>query len=138
MMRGYVKSNPHFFRRIKLAMALVLAILLILAAVIPVPLQEPANIALVPNPVRSAWFLLWIQEIVSYSKYLAYAVVLLAAFFILLPWLPGSVPARDAGWWRKDQSVVNTVTVTAFAVIVALTIVAMFFRGRNWDFIAPF
>ena len=138
MMRGYVKSSPCFFRLIKIAMALTLAVVLVLAALIPAPLQEPANIARVPNPVKSAWFLLWIQELVSYSKYLIYAVLALAGCFILLPWLPRTAPAEHAAWLHKDRLPVSIVSLLAVVAIVALTVVAMFFRGKNWEFIVPF
>lgn len=138
MMKGFVKSKPYFFRLIKLSMALGVTALLVLAALIPAPLQEPADIARVPNPVKSAWFLLWIQELVSYSKYLINFVILLAVIFILLPWLPGSTPARKAEWWRREQLPVNISALTLVVIVVTLTIIAMFFRGKNWDFIVPF
>ena len=63
-MKEYVHSDPHFFRLIKVAMAFGLVLLLLLAAVIPAPLEGPADISRVPNPVKSAWFLMWIQELV--------------------------------------------------------------------------
>ncbi|MHB9099540.1 MAG: selenite/tellurite reduction operon b-type cytochrome membrane protein ExtQ, partial [Syntrophales bacterium] len=61
--------------------------MLILAVFITAPLQAPADISRVPNPVKSAWFLLWIQELVSYSKYFAYLVAVIAGLFLALPWL---------------------------------------------------
>ena len=137
-MRGFVKSSPHFFRRIKLAMALFSAVVLLLAAFISAPLQEPAAIGLVPNPVKSAWFLLWIQELVSYSKYLVYPVAVLGALFLALPWLPPGRGAVKARWFPRDQLSVNIMTLLVFAGIILLTIVAMFFRGGNWTFVVPF
>lgn len=138
MMRGYVRSSPYFFRLIKIAMTLLFLVLLVLAAIIPAPLQEPANIARVPNPVKSAWFLLWIQELVSYSKYLIYAVLALAAGCILLPWLPGQGSYEHATWLQRNRLAVNMVTLAAFIVMAALTVIAMFFRGENWAFVLPF
>lgn len=138
MMRGYVRSSPYFFRRVKIAMTILILILLVLALFIPAPLQEPANIARVPNPVKSAWFLLWIQELVSYSKYLLYAVLALVAGCILLPWLSGQGSNEQATWLQKDRLPVNIITLAAFIVMVALTVIAMFFRGENWAFILPF
>jgi len=138
MMRGYVKSAPYFFRLIKISMAILICSLLILAALIPAPLQEQANIARVPNPVRSAWFLLWIQELVSYSKYLVYPVLAFGGAFLLLPWLPGAAPSRQAAWLARERLPVSTASLLAFFVIVGLTVVAMFFRGENWQLVAPF
>ena len=136
--RGYVRSSPGFFRLIKIAMALLILALLVLAALCPAPLQEPADIARVPNPVKSAWFLLWIQELVSYSKYLIYAVLALAAGFIILPWLAGQGDREQAAWFSREQWPVSVVTLVAFLAVGALTLVGMYFRGENWAFVLPF
>lgn len=138
MTRDFIKSSPHFFRLIKVSMGIFLAVLLACAFFIPAPLQEPGNMGTAPNPVKSAWFLLWIQELVSYSKYLIYPVVLLAACFLLLPWLPGSVSAKKAAWLPREQRIVNCFAVAVFSAIMILTIVAMFFRGKNWALTVPF
>jgi hypothetical protein len=135
---GYIKSSPRFFRLIRLSMLIFTVSLLILAVLVPAPLQEQASIARVPNPVKSAWFLLWIQELVSYSKHLINLVILLAFCFLLLPWLPGSKPAREARWRQGDQPVVTAVALLTFLVIVALTVIAMSFRGENWAFLFAF
>jgi hypothetical protein len=138
MMRGYVRSSPVFFRLIKVAMALLILVLLVLAGLITAPLQEPADIARVPNPVKSAWFLLWIQELVSYSKYLIYAVLALAAGLIMLPWLAGQGDRGHAAWLDREQLPVSVVTLVVFLTIGALTVVGMYFRGENWAFVLPF
>lgn len=135
--RGYVKSSPHFFRLIGRAAAALSATLLIAAALIPAPLQEQAEIARVPNPVKSAWFLLWIQEVVSYSKYLIYAVLLLGVAFFLLPWLPGR-PTRHAGWLQRERLEVIALSLTTVLLMLILTAIGMFFRGENWALTLPF
>lgn len=137
-MRGFVRSSPYFFRMIKRAMAIFGGALLVLALLMPAPLQAPADISRVPNPVKSAWFLLWVQELVSHSNLLVYAVALLALFFLALPWLPPGRAAKNAEWFPRDQVWVNVMTLAVFGVIIALTVAAMFFRGANWQFIAPF
>lgn len=119
-------------------MALFYGAVLVAAAFIIAPLQGPADISRVPNPVKSAWFLLWIQELVSYSTYAVYPIVLLAVLFLALPWLPPSRAADRAQWFSRDQLFVTVITLMTFGVIVVLTIVAMFFRGKNWELIVPF
>ena len=109
-----------------------------LGMVVPAPLEDPANIATVPNPVKAAWFFLWIQELASYSKYLVYAVLLVGVYFLLLPYHPGVPEAKKAEWLPRDQRVVNIVTIVGFLLITVLTIIAMFFRGENWAFVYPF
>lgn len=117
-------------------MVLLVGVLLVLAAVVPAPLQDPGNLAKSPNPVKAAWFFLWIQELVSYSTKMIYIVMLLGLCFFLLPYLPAISEAEQARWLPKDQQWVNIVTVLAFLCILALTIIAMFFRGANWAFVS--
>ena len=140
MSRGYVKSSPRFFRLITVCGALAALALLLLAAVIPAPLQEAADPARVPNPVKAGWFLLWVQELVSYSKYLVDAVLLMAVLFVALPWLFRR-PAESACWLPRDQRVVSFLSLTLFALIVALTVITLFFRGelrRRVALLVPF
>jgi len=137
-MKNYLPSSPYFFRPVKVAFAAVVAALLLLAWLFPAPLQEAADFARVPNPARSAWFLLWMQELVSYSSLMVYLIASIAVFFALLPWLPGLKPAQRACWLPSDQRLVNWVALLVFAGIVALTVIAMFFRGGNWSLVVPF
>lgn len=133
MKQGFVKSSPAFFRLIARSGLLFAATLLLVAVVIPAPLQEAANPALTPNPVKSAWFLLWIQELVSYSRFMIYPVMALGVLFLFLPWLPGNGRPYQAVWFPREQRAVNLLACGAFLAIVALTIIALFFRGTNWS-----
>jgi hypothetical protein len=133
MKNGFVKSSPHFFRLINRSLYALIAALVLLAAAIPAPLQEQANPAMTPNPAKSAWFLLWIQELVSWSRYMIYPVILLACLFLLLPWLPVSRIHR-ACWFPAEQRALSAGTVLLAVALVMLTVVAMFFRGANWSF----
>jgi hypothetical protein len=133
MKSGFVKSSPHFFRLISRSMYALAASLLLLAALIPAPLQEQANPAVTPNPAKSAWFLLWIQELVSWSHLMIYPVMLLGCLFLLLPWLPVGTRVHQARWFPREQRAVSTVTVILAAAVVLLTVVAMYFRGTNWS-----
>ncbi len=132
---GNVPSSPFFFRLIRRSMALFVAAVGVLAAFVPAPLQEPADMGKVPNPAKSAWFLLWIQELVSYSRHLIYLVALLALFFLALPFaLPGKRDQEAEGSARP----VAVLSVAVFASIVALTAIAYFFRGKDWGlFVRP-
>ena len=132
MKNGFVKSSPYFLKIIRVSMYALIAALLILAALIPAPLQEQANPALTPNPAKSAWFLLWIQEMVSWSRYMIYPVMLLGCLFLLLPWLPGSVRIHRASWFPREQRLVSAATLCVTAAILILTVIALYFREANW------
>lgn len=135
MKPGFVKSSPRFFRLITRSMAALVLMLLLLAMLIPAPLQERANSAATPNPARSAWFLLWIQELVSWSRYMIWPVMLLGCLILLLPWLPGGVHIHRARWFPREQRGVSALTVITAAIIAGLTILAMFLRGKNWSLV---
>lgn len=118
---------------IKRSMLLLALALAGLAAVIPAPLQEAADPSRTPNPAKSAWFLLWIQELVSWSRFMIYPLLLLGVIFLLLPWLPGSVRLHRASWFPREQLAVNLLTLASFLAILVLTIIALWFRGPNWS-----
>ncbi|MCM0082143.1 cytochrome B6 [Geomonas sp. Red32] len=137
MKRGFVKSSPHFFRPVGRALLLLVVLLAALAPFIPAPLQEAADPAHTPNPVKAAWFLLWIQELVSHSRLMIYPVLAGALFFLFLPWLPGQLRVNRATWFPRELRWINLATVTVFVAIVVLTVVALYFRGENWSLSFP-
>jgi len=136
--KDYIPTSPFLFRMIKRALVLLIGVLLLLAFIVPAPLQNPGNLEKSPNPAKAAWFFLWIQELVSYSTHLIYVIMLVGLGFFLLPYLPGISEAKQAKWLPKDQQWINIVTLIIFLVISALTIIAMFFRGGNWAFVSLF
>ena len=88
--------------------------------------------------MKSAWFLLWIQELVSYTNLLVYPALLLLVAFFLLPRIPCGACPESAEWSLGRQRPVKVAVLAAFFLIVTLTIAAAFFRGENWEFILPF
>jgi len=134
MKTGFVKSSPHFFRIIKSTMLLFTGAMLTLAVLCPAPLQVPANPSITPNPVKSAWFLLWIQELVSWTRLMIWPVVVLAVMAFLLPWLPGSARSHYAGWFLPGQRCVAVIILALCTAVLALTVTAIYFRGANWSF----
>jgi hypothetical protein len=134
---GYVKSSPHFFRPVGRAMLLGIAALLVLAALFPAPLETPADPAHAPNPAKSAWFLLWIQELVSYSTLAIYMAVALAAFLVALPWLP--LPKLEhARWLPREHRPLAVAVLAAAGLVITLTVVGLFLRGPDWRLVLPF
>ena len=119
-------------------MVVLIGVLLLLAAIVPAPLQDPGNLEKSPNPAKAAWFFLWIQELMSYSTKMIYIIILMGLCFFLLPFLPGISEAEQAKWLPKDQKWINIVAVFAFLGILVLTVVAVFFRGENWAFVSLF
>jgi len=136
-MSRYVKSSPHFFRPVGRSMLLGIALLLLLAALVPAPLETPADPARAPDPAKSAWFLLWIQELVSYSTLAIYVAVALAAFLVALPWLP--VPKLEhARWLPREHRALAVAVIAAALVVLVLTVVGLTLRGPDWRLVLPF
>jgi hypothetical protein len=129
---GFVKSSPYFFRLIGRSMWLLIGLLLLLAWMIPAPLQIAADPSVTPNPAKSAWFLLWTQELVSYSRWMIYPILLLGLLFLLLPWLPGQLRVHHASWFPTGSRKISFLTVATFVVILSLTFIALFMRGPYW------
>jgi hypothetical protein len=133
----YVKSSPHFFRPVGRAMLLGILVLLLLAALVPAPLEPPADAAHAPNPAKSAWFLLWIQELVSYSTLAIYVAIALAVFLVALPWL--KVPELEqARWLPREHRLLALAVLAAALFVLSLTVVGLWFRGPDWRLVLPF
>jgi hypothetical protein len=101
------------------------------------PLDPPADKGHVPNPSKAAWFLLWIQELVSYSSRAIFGVVALVLYFLLLPYIHGRRGAQGARWFPGDQPALNIAVIVLSFGIAALTCLAYYFRGQNWRFVWP-
>ena len=136
-MSRYVRSSPHFFRPVTRALLAGLAVLLLLAALAPAPLEPPADPAQPPNPAKSAWFLLWIQELVSWSTPAVYLALALLLLLLGLPWLPLR-RIEEARWFPPEHRALGVATLAAAALVVALTVVGLFLRGPDWRFVWPF
>lgn len=128
----YIKSDPYFFRMIMISALLVIIAVIFLAVFIDAPLKAPADSSKVPNPSKAAWFLIWFQEIVSYSSYFIYGPAVLFLFYLFLPYL--APPTNEkAVWFRKEYRLLDVFTLLVFMSIVALTVIAYFFRGEFWQ-----
>jgi hypothetical protein len=136
-MSRYVKSSPHFFRPVGRSMLLGVAVLLVLAALVPAPLQAPADPAHPPNPAKSAWFLLWIQELVSHNTLAIYVAVALASLLVALPWLPVR-PLDQARWFPSEHRPLALAVLLAAFFVLGLTVVGLFLRGPDWRLVLPF
>jgi hypothetical protein len=133
----HVPSSPHFFRPVLRAMAAGVVVLVALAALIPAPLQRAADPAHAPNPAKSAWFLLWIQELVSHGTGWVYPLLGIAIVFFALPWLRRGRIER-AAWLQPGERIVGLLTIAIALAVLALTVVAYFLRGESWRFVVPF
>jgi hypothetical protein len=136
-MSEYIRTSPYLFRPLKRTVALCIAVLVVGAIFVPAPLEIAADPGHPPNPARSAWFLLWIQELVSYSTAGVYVAIALAILLVAAPWLP--TPRADrAEWFPRRLRPVTLGVVIATATVLILTIIAAWLRGPNWQLVPLF
>lgn len=145
-----VNAVPDLIRRAAIVVLGCIAVLSILAVLIPSPLEEAANPMITPNPAKAPWYFLWLQEIVTDTTVHLGRVTINGAFLggvilpgilvslmALWPWLDRS-PARAAGmWFSRDRRTQNAVFLVLLLLVIALTIVGTFLRGPYWDFYWP-
>ncbi len=126
----YLPSSPYLFKKIKISSIIFIITLLAFSYLLPTKVGLMAVESKTPNPAKASWFLLWIQELVGYSSYLVYFIILLAVIFLCLPYL--SKPIDRAKWFPNDQLLINLITVFIILGIIVFSIIAMF-RGENWQ-----
>jgi quinol-cytochrome oxidoreductase complex cytochrome b subunit len=108
----------------------------ILAYIFKSPLDIAADPASPPNPAKSAWFLLWIQEVVSWRAVYFNVVMLLIAGVYFLPDIRCCAESERSVWFDKKYARVWGAVLVLTAAVVILTVIAMFFRGENWQFVS--
>lgn len=79
----------------------ILALLLITGVILDAPLKIIANPNLPENPAKSPWYLLGIQEIVSYSAFMGGFVIplLFLTFLFSIPWLDRHAVYPQGTWF---------------------------------------
>ncbi len=136
-MRRFVPCSPHLFRPLGRSLLLASTALLVLAAVFPAPLEIAADPAAPPNPAKSAWFLLGVQELVSWGTPVIYLVMLVALLLVALPWLSRR-PVEVARWFPPAHRALDTAVVVGFVGWIVLTAIGLWFRGPGWRLAWPF
>lgn len=133
-----VASWPHLLFRELLVVLATICVVLGLSLVWDAPLEEIANQVHPPNPAKAPWYFLGLQELVSISALLGGVVVPggIVLVLFLLPYLDRR-PVGVGRWFAPDRRVANTIFTVIFVALVVLTIIGMYFRGPNWDWVWP-
>jgi quinol-cytochrome oxidoreductase complex cytochrome b subunit len=110
-----------------------------MSILIDAPLEEQANPAVTPNPTKAAWFLLGLQEILSWGAPFWGAVVvpnLVIVFLIMIPYVDRG-PAVSGVWFHPSRRLQNILFTAFVTVAIGLIIIGKFMRGPNWIFYWP-
>lgn len=127
----YIKSNPYFFKIIGISSIVLIMFMLSCSIFFDAPLEEKAEPYNAPNPSKSAWFLLWTQELASYGSYYIYIIIFLFIFYMILPFVVKKTP-EHAMWLHPAYKWINIISIIIFIAIITLTIIAYFFRKEYW------
>ena len=145
-----VNAVPDLTRRAAIVTLGTIAILSILASLIPSPLEEPANALVTPNPAKAPWYFLWLQEIVTDTTVKIGSFTINGAFIggvvlpgLLLgvltvwPWLDKSPVEAVGVWFHRSRRTQNLVFLLVVTAIVVFTLIGLFARGPYWNFYWP-
>jgi quinol-cytochrome oxidoreductase complex cytochrome b subunit len=145
-----VPSVPHAVRRSAVVFLATLAVTGALGLLVAAPLEGPADPTVTPNPAKSPWYFLWLQELVSILTFRIGSFVvdgaflggilvpgLLVALLAAWPWLDRS-PRDAAGvWFHPSRRLQNRVFLAVLLAIGVLVVIGTFFRGPYWDWVWP-
>jgi quinol-cytochrome oxidoreductase complex cytochrome b subunit len=126
---------PHLLVRHVVVGLGVCATVLALGVAFAAPLRGIDNPSSTPEPAKAPWYFAGLQELLSHFDPLVAGILLPTAAFVVLLALPyiDRNPATEARNRRLSIVIFTTVLVVA----VVLTVIAVFFRGPGWKFIAP-
>ncbi len=130
---GYFVSIDKLFKMIKRISIIYLFFLAIIAYFFPAPLGPPANFNTTNTTLKATWFLVWIQELISYSIDCIYILFILVILFFLLPYFSRVKHVEYAMWFPRNTRYIQFMASTLLFSIIALWIIGMFFRGENWQ-----
>jgi quinol-cytochrome oxidoreductase complex cytochrome b subunit len=113
-----------------------IAILLLIATFIDGPLKEPANPSFPENPAKSPWYLLGIQELVSYSAFSGGWLIpsLFLVFLFLLPYRDKNDTFLGLWFSGRDGArltIVSMILSLVFTVMV-VTITILYGAPNDW------
>ncbi|MCP5047765.1 MAG: menaquinol oxidoreductase [bacterium] len=130
-----IETSPHLIIRVAISFLILITVVSLVSLFIDAPLEEIANPSKTPNPAKAPWYFLGLQELLHYfppviAGILVPAVVVFALF--LLPYLDRGKSAKP-----KDRKLVVFLFTVFVATAVILTLVGVFFRGENWQWVWP-
>jgi quinol-cytochrome oxidoreductase complex cytochrome b subunit len=127
-------SYPFAFLREVNTLLFTTVALMICALVWDAPLQEQANPAVTPNPAKSPWYFLGVQEMVSYDALWGGIVApgLMVTAALALPYLD-----RTASRRYGDRKIAIFVFTFVLLVNLVLILVGLYCRGPGWEWRWP-
>ena len=110
----------------------IVALVLIFGLLVDAPLKILANPNLPENPAKSPWYLLGIQEIVSYSAFMGGFVIplLFLSFLFYIPWFDPSGDTHQGRWFsgKKGLKITWLSLLVGSGFTILLVALSLFIR----------
>jgi hypothetical protein len=109
--------------------------------VLRAPLEEPANLAIAPNPSKAPWYFLGLQEMLVYFDPWMAGVVLPGLIIVGLMAIPyiDTNPKGNGYYCFKERRTEIVLFLFGFVVLwCQLIVIGTFLRGPNWNFFGPY
>lgn len=132
-------TTPWLYRAEGAVALATIGTLIALSMIIDAPLYERADPVHPPNPAKSPWYFVGLQEMVSYSAFIGGVVApaALLAFAVLAPLVDRS--RRPGGvWFARERIWLDGLFAAILLSQIAFIVVGQWFRGKNWEMILPF
>lgn len=117
------------------------AALFLWSAMLPAPLESPANPAGPPNPSKAPWYFLGLQEMLVYfDPWMAGVILpgLIITGLVAMPYIDTN-PKGNGYYTLKQRPFAIFVWLFGFLILwVVLIVFGTFLRGPNWNFFGPF
>jgi quinol-cytochrome oxidoreductase complex cytochrome b subunit len=126
---------PHLLVRHVVVALGVAATVLALGVAFAAPLRGLANPNQTPEPAKAPWYFGGLQELLSHFDPLVAGILVpfgATLALVLLPYID-----RNPSTVARERKVAIVIFSALLTLAVGLTIIATFFRGPGWQFIAP-
>ncbi|MGA3086733.1 MAG: cytochrome b N-terminal domain-containing protein [Thermodesulfobacteriota bacterium] len=118
---------------------LVLALVMGFSLLFNAPLEEGANPSVTPSPVKAPWFLVGMQELLSWGAPFFFGVLVPNLMIILIIMIPYMDRGREGigVWFHPSRRIPNIIFTAVVTVYLGLVIIGQFLRGPSWVFYWP-
>ena len=134
-----VMTYPHLFVREVIAAMVLIIFIIVISLFFDAPLEELANPSKTPNPAKSPWYFLALQELLHYfSPFVAGVLIptLVVIGLIVVPYIDSARKGIGV-WFSPERKFANIVFGIFVFFAVVLTIIGTFFRGPGWAWVWP-
>lgn len=124
-----------------ICMVLLTVGMVIWSIVLRAPLEEPANLAIAPNPSKAPWYFLGLQEMLVYFDPWMAGVVLPGLIILGLMAIPyiDTNPKGNGYYTFKERKAEIVLFLFGWVVLwTQLIVIGTFLRGPNWNFFGPY